>query len=211
MNRTLARALRLTVMGLPVSGLLVAGLPLLAVRVASLRAADRLARAVAAELVAFAPGEVRPSELTATAAPTDEPPAIAAPIGTPAGTNVRQPRQSMRSPRSFAAHGVFISSAQVLALAARRAMPHAQPVQATAQHPAGLLLRGVSGWGVGLEDGDVLTEAAGQKASSVALVVGVVLSARGRQVPAISGRFFRGGMPFALTVEQPYPKEPVPG
>jgi S1-C subfamily serine protease len=64
---------------------------------------------------------------------------------------------------------------------------------------------------VGLQDGDVLTEAAGQKASSVALVVGVVLSARGRQVPAISGRFFRGGMPFALTVEQPYPKEPVPG
>jgi len=62
-----------------------------------------------------------------------------------------------------------------------------------------------------LQDGDVLTEAAGQKATSVAVVVGIVLSARGRQVPEISGRFYRGSVPFALSVEQPYPKAPLPG
>jgi hypothetical protein len=109
------------------------------------------------------------------------------------------------------AHGVRISASQVLALAARRAMPQAVPVKATAQHPAGLMLRGVSALGVGLQDGDVLTEAAGQKATSVAAVVGIVLAARGRQVPEISGRFYRGWVPFGLSVEQPYPKQPLPG
>ena len=81
----------------------------------------------------------------------------------------------------------------------------------TAQRPSGLLLSGVSALGVGLQDGDVLTEAAGQKASSVATVVGLVLAARARKDPEISGRFFRGSLPFLLTVEQPYPKGPVPG
>ncbi len=84
-------------------------------------------------------------------------------------------------------------------------------MKANAQHPAGLLLRGVSALGVGLQDGDVLTEAAGQKASSVAVVVGIVLAARARQAKEISGRFYRGSAPFVLTVEQPYPAEPVPG
>ena len=114
-----------------------------------------------------------------------------------------------------AVHGVRISAAQVLALAARRAMPGAVPVPATTRHPAGLMLSGVSALGVGLQDGDVLTEAAGQKATSVAAVVGIVLAARGRQVPEISGRFYRGWVPFALSVEQPYPESrsrpPVPG
>lgn len=116
-----------------------------------------------------------------------------------------------RSRSAAGQHGVRISSAQVLALAARRAMPQAVPVKASAEHPAGLLLRGVSALGVGLQDSDVLTEAAGQKASSVAVVVGIVLAARGRQVPEISGRFFRAGVPFGLTVEQPYPKAADPG
>jgi hypothetical protein len=62
-----------------------------------------------------------------------------------------------------------------------------------------------------LQDGDVLTDAAGEKASSVAAVVGVVLAARARQAAEISGRFYRGGVPFSLIVEQPYPKGFVPG
>jgi S1-C subfamily serine protease len=104
-----------------------------------------------------------------------------------------------------AARGVFISSAQVLALAERRAMPRAVPVQATADHPAGLRLRGVSALGVGMQDGDVLTEAAGQHAVSVASVVGAVLAARAAHSAQISGRFYRGGVPYTVIVEQPYP------
>jgi hypothetical protein len=102
-------------------------------------------------------------------------------------------------------HAIRISSAQVLSLASRRAMPDAAPVLASASHPAGLLLRGVSALGVGLRDGDVLTEAGGQRASSVGAVVGVVLAARARHSSEISGRFFRGSVPYLITVEQPYP------
>ncbi|MEO8901460.1 MAG: hypothetical protein ABI488_07050 [Polyangiaceae bacterium] len=116
-----------------------------------------------------------------------------------------------RSWGASAVHGIRVSARQVLALAERRAMPQAVPVKANAYHPAGLLLRGVSALGIGMQDGDVLTEAAGQKASSVAAVVGVVLAARARLSPEISGRFYRAGVPFSVTVEQPYPKTTVPG
>ena len=113
--------------------------------------------------------------------------------------------------RGSVVHGIRVSAAQVLALAERRAMPQAVSVKANAYHPAGLLLRGVSALGVGVQDGDVLTEAAGQKATSVATVVGVVLAARARQSPEISGRFYRAGVQFLVTVEQPYPKNANPG
>jgi hypothetical protein len=111
-----------------------------------------------------------------------------------------------RGSKANASHAIRISSAQVLSLAARRAMPDAAPVRASAEHPAGLQLRGVSALGIGLQDGDVLTEAAGQRASSVAAVVGVVLAARSRHSPEISGRFFRAGVPYVVVVEQPYPQ-----
>lgn len=188
---------------------------LLAVRTASVRTADQLGRSIAEQLTAvLAPlrqgqgggrplGDEAPSALELVLSET--PPARAA-------ANGPRPRETARRklaqvPRA----GVRISAAQVLTLAARRAMPQAVPVPATALHPKGLLLRGVSALGVGLKDGDVLTEAAGQSASSVAVVVGIVLAARGRLAPEISGRFFRGGVPFGLTVEQPYPKWTVPG
>jgi hypothetical protein len=128
---------------------------------------------------------------------------------------VRQERNEQRAAahiyRAPAVHGIRISAAQVLALAERRAMPQAVPVKANAYHPAGLLLRGVSALGIGVQDGDVLTEAAGQKATSVATVIGIVLAARARQSPEISGRFYRAGVPFQVTVEQPYPKSSNPG
>jgi hypothetical protein len=114
-------------------------------------------------------------------------------------------RAAKHGGKSPTLHAIRISSAQVLALASHRAMPDAAPVRASAEHPAGLLLRGVSGLGVGLQDGDVLTEAAGQRASSVAAVIGVVLAARARHSSEISGRFFRAGVPYVVTVEQPYP------
>lgn len=113
-------------------------------------------------------------------------------------------KSGKRAPHS-GARGVRVSAAQVLALAQRRAMPTAAPVRATPAHPAGLQLHGVSALGVGMQDGDVLTEAGGERASSVATVVGVVLAARSHHSPEISGRFYRAGLPYTVTVEQPYP------
>jgi hypothetical protein len=173
--------------------------------------ADRLATAVASELSALVSVVTLPvSEADANVlliAPGEQDAVAVRPAVLGTGPR-KEPRRArvLGTPR-----GVRISAAQVLALASRRAMPQAAPVKASAEHPAGLLLRGVSALGVGLQDGDVLTDAAGQKASSVAVVVGLVLAARGRQVPEISGRFFRAGVPFGLVVEQPYPKQTVPG
>jgi hypothetical protein len=80
-------------------------------------------------------------------------------------------------------------------------------VPAEGRRPAGLLLSGVSGLGVGIEDGDVLTHAGGRPALSESDVVGLVIAARGKEVPAIGGRFWRNGEQWSLVVEQPYVRE----
>ena len=186
--------------------------PVFAVRAWSTAYADRFAVAIASNVCALT------SNLSA---PTDaDGDAFADPRGAQpnldtatewAALSAKDDKPHARGRSNAVSHGIRISANQVLALAARRAMPQAVPVKASAQHPAGLLLQGVSALGVGLQDGDVLTEAAGQKATSVAAVVGIVLAARGRQVPEISGKFYRGWVPFSLSVEQPYPKAPIPG
>jgi hypothetical protein len=192
------------------------GVPVIAARAWCSAYADGLAVSIASGALAVAPSLRAASdtsrealtdelEVDAPALPAEESPTVLAALPAKSG----KPRGPARP--GGPQHGIRVSAAQVLALAARRAMPQAVPVKATAQHPAGLQLRGVSALGVGLQDGDVLTEAAGQKATSVAAVVGIVLAARGRQVPEISGRFYRGGVPFSLSVEQPYPNAPVPG
>lgn len=189
-------------------------LPALAVKTWSSAYADTLGTGIAAWLIAVAPSLPAPTaqdEMNESGDRGDvEPPFEASPTVRAVAGDGKGPRQHARS-RPAPKQGIRLSSAQVLALASRRAMPSAVFVKASPEHPAGLLLGGVSALGVGLRDGDILTEAAGQKATSVAQVVGLVLAARARQASEISGRFYRGGVPFSLTVEQPYPKEPVPG
>ncbi len=185
--------------------------PVFAARAWSTAYADRLAVAIASNVSAVVPNLSAPMDSEGDAFADL---GGAQPIDTQTewrALGAKDGKAHARGRSGAVTHGVRISASQVLALAARRAMPQAVPVKASAQHPAGLLLQGVSALGVGLQDGDVLTEAAGQKATSVAAVVGIVLAARGRQVPEISGKFYRGGLPFALSVEQPYPKAPVPG
>jgi hypothetical protein len=183
----------------------------LSLRPASIALADALGDRIAGWLIAVVPTlPPPPEEGLPGASDQSEPPLGTAPGVHGAAADTKRPRQPARA-RVAPAHGIRVSSAQILALAASRAMPSAVFVKANAQHPAGLLLSGVSALGIGMQDGDVLTEAAGQKASSVAAVVGLVLAARARQAAEISGRFYRAGVPFSLTVEQPYPKAPVPG
>jgi hypothetical protein len=187
-------------------------LPLLAVPVLSRSYADRWGSRVSEQLSrAVAPMAGLALDAMSDA-PQDEEAVLSESPGLRESVHAAQSEHlHAHSSHASVAHGIRISAAQVLSLAARRTMPQAVPVKATAYHPAGLLLRGVSGMGVGLQDGDVLTEAAGQKASSVGTVIGIVLAARARQTPEISGRFYRAGVPFLVTVEQPYPKAAVPG
>ncbi len=100
--------------------------------------------------------------------------------------------------------GVFISAERVLALVRQGARPTGIYVDPRGERPGGLLLMGVSGLGVGLEDGDILTHALGQPAVSEAAVVGAVIRARGAREPRLSGRIWRHGKSFPLVVTQPY-------
>ncbi len=187
-------------------GLVLLAAPLLAVSALSPTVADRLGdRATSALTSALAP-------LSAVASAVDD-----SLTETELASDVFRPAPEARlaaapsrntgkhAPRAAPAHALRVLASQVLALAQRRAMPTAAPVRATAAHPAGLELHGVSALGIGMQDGDVLTEAAGQRAASVATVIGVVLAARSRHSAEISGRFYRAGVPFTVTVEQPYP------
>jgi hypothetical protein len=188
-------------------------LPVLAVPALGRAYADRLAGGIALDLLAtFAPVGDAYATISGDQ-PRDEEAILSETPTLQAAVHREQSehRAAAHVYRAPAVHGIRISAAQVLALAERRAMPQAVPVKANAYHPAGLLLRGVSALGVGVQDGDVLTEAAGQKATTVPTVIGIVLAARARQSPEISGRFYRAGVPFLVTVEQPYPKNTNPG
>jgi len=191
--------------------LLASLLPAFGLRAWSRFYADALGTSIASWLIAVVPMPAPVLDEQSTGAPDPRFEADEAGTVQSVALDSKRPRSPTRARGAGVQRGIRVSSAQVLALAARRAMPSAVFVKATAQRPSGLLLSGVSALGVGLQDGDVLTEAAGQKASSVATVVGLVLAARARKDPEISGRFFRGSLPFLLTVEQPYPKGPVPG
>jgi hypothetical protein len=105
-------------------------------------------------------------------------------------------------------HSVFIPAGAVLRLANAGARPSALPVKPKGGRPAGLALRGVSGLGVGMRDGDVLTRVAGQPVQSVAEVVSIVLVLRSKLAPRIDAVFWRGGAPWTLVVEQPYIADP---
>src|SRR3954465_15676603 len=146
--------------------------PMFGARAWSTAYADRLAVAVAARISDAVPRvNPQPSDEPPEASDEREPAAFAASSSAARERTAGKGRVPVPVRVGNVAHGIRISAAQVLALAARRAMPPAVPVKATADHPAGLMLRSVSALGVGLQDGDVLTEAAGQKAASVATVV----------------------------------------
>ncbi len=101
--------------------------------------------------------------------------------------------------------GLRVRASTVLALASAGVRPSGSFVPAESSRPAGLVLSGVSGLGVGLVDGDVLTHAAGQPVRSSGQVVGLVLGARAHGAAEIGGTFWRRGERWQLVVEQPYP------
>lgn len=125
------------------------------------------------------------------------------------GVKLTASRERSGRPTSVgAARALRISGATVLRLANQGVRPRGIPVASDGRRPAGLRLVGVSGLGVGLRDGDVLTSAEGVSARSASDVVSVVVAARGQGAPAVGGVFWRDGEPWRLVVEQPYPHEP---
>lgn len=119
------------------------------------------------------------------------------------------PSVSARGPLGLGSppRAIRVSAGAVLRLANSGVRPSGVPVPAVGRRPAGLLLSGVSGLGIGMQDGDVLTMAGGRPALSQSDVVGLVIAARGQETAAIGGQFWRGGERWDLVVEQPYVRE----
>lgn len=110
--------------------------------------------------------------------------------------------------QAAAQRSIFVSAERVLKLSESRVTPKGVRVPASGSRPAGLSLSGVAGLGIGLRDGDVLTRALGQPATSSSAVVRAVLVARAQRVKVLEGEFYRGSERWTLRVEQPYLDEP---
>ena len=104
------------------------------------------------------------------------------------------------------AGGIFVGIDTVLRLARAGTGPGATPVAPTATRPGGLLLSGVGALGLGLSDGDILTEVEGQSLRSEGQVVGIVVAARSRHAEQRSAVVFRTGAAerWSLVVAMPY-------
>lgn len=141
---------------------------------------------------AFVP-EVGPAETGSPLAKGDE-----------ANAPKKRPKAKRDAKAKAEGPSVYISEKTILRLANARAVPASLPVGATEEHPAGLQLLGVSALGVGMQDGDVITEVAGRRIRGETDIVGIVLAARAQQAPTISAVFYRGKTRGTLTVAMPY-------
>ena len=114
-----------------------------------------------------------------------------------------------KAPARAKPSALFVSQATVLELAQTSARPRGAFVPQTSEHPAGLRLSGVAGLGIGLADGDILTEALGLTPRGPGEIIGAIIEARARHARFLSGTVWRRGDSFRITVEQPYlPAEP---
>jgi len=101
-------------------------------------------------------------------------------------------------------HGLRVSAGTVLRLARAAVIPVGHSVPARGARPPGIEVTGVTALGIGVRDGDVLTEVAGVPVTDATEVVAIVLALRQRHDGAISAVFYRDKEPWALTVEMPY-------
>jgi len=121
-----------------------------------------------------------------------------------ADSELARPNRRSKHGAPPASGAVFVPQSAVVRLAEAHAMPRAVPVPARGNRPAGLRLIGVGALGIGMRDGDVLTEVLGTPVSSTGQVIQMVIQARGRRERVISGKFYRGEVPLSVVVEQPY-------
>jgi hypothetical protein len=154
--------------------------------------------------------------LPAAAAPVAAPQVVGevTPDVTAAGTpdaNGSTPKKKGKAKKApSSSHGgpsVYVSARTILRLANARAVPRAQSVAATDERPGGVQLLDVSAFGVGMQDGDVITEVAGRQVRGEGDIVAVVLAVRSQQAPTVSAVFYRGKLRGSLVVGMPYLNE----
>jgi hypothetical protein len=113
-------------------------------------------------------------------------------------------RPAKVAPKPAVPSALFVSAEAVLKLAESAARPRGSFVAATATTPAGLRLSGVSGLGIGVQDGDILIEALGITPRASSQIIGAIIEARAKNARYLSGTLWRRGQSFRITVEQPY-------
>lgn len=173
----------------------------------ALRTASEVGAALG-EVGAAPSGEVTPAEeeLEALLEPTppeaSEPEEVAAPLAT--GTTGSVGFAEKRT-------DVGVSAAEVIAFADAGRVPRGASVPARGGCPAGIRLRDVSGYGLGVVDGDLLVQVNGMPVSERGEVVSAVLAARGRKEPAVEALVLRPRTGcrhgYRVSVAQPYPGE----
>jgi hypothetical protein len=149
----------------------------------------------------------RPPELPLAPAPDvvvtlpEEPSDVAAPTPLSSKRGSHPSKRPVKA--SDVAGGIYVGKEAVLRLVRAGVVPTGQPTAASSSHPAGILLSGVGALGIGLHDGDILTDVEGHPVRTEAQVVGMVLAARSRHAEQMSAIIWRasdtGGGPHPHT------------
>ncbi|HMY15650.1 MAG TPA: hypothetical protein PKA58_04935 [Polyangium sp.] len=141
--------------------------------------------------------------------PQDTPvtPDIAPPAFAEPPTTLENESQE-RSGRAGAtrAKGIVVRANAVVHAVRRGGRPSSVPAPASGQRPAGLSLLGVSHYGTGLRDGDILTQVGGTSATSEGVVIGIVAGAISQGAKVITGVVWRGEQRLDVAVEIPGPE-----
>jgi len=103
-----------------------------------------------------------------------------------------------------AKQSIYVSATKVLCLAQQGSQPSGKPTPAKGRRPAGVAVYGVSGLGIGVKDGDVVTDILGQPVRSVAQGIMMIIAARAAERQVITGTLWRGMRSISVAVEQPY-------
>lgn len=102
--------------------------------------------------------------------------------------------------------GIVVRADAVIRAVRSGGRPSSVPAPASGQRPAGLSLAGVSHFGTGLHDGDILTSVGGTSATSEGSVIGTVAGAIGQGAKVITGVVWRGDQRIDVAVEIPSPE-----
>lgn len=185
-------------------GLALLVVPAVGVTWASRALSDGLAAQAGAALSQAAEAAFARPAPEASAAPSAEPAASAAPEAAPvAEKSLSSKRSPAPAPKAAPPKGVLVREALVERAVRSGQRPSGNPVAAAGARPAGVSLAGVSGFGSGLRDGDIVTQVGGLATPSVEAVIIAVAGAVRSGATALSAVVWRGDSSFPVTVEIP--------
>jgi hypothetical protein len=102
--------------------------------------------------------------------------------------------------------GILVRTDAVVRAVQSGGRPSSSPAPASGTRPAGLSLVGVSHFGTGLRDGDILTSVGGTPATSEGAVIALVAGAISQGAKVITGVVWRDNQRLDVAVEIPGPE-----